>query len=287
MDGLTSPTELALLAKQYNMPAVAITDHGNLFGAYKFYLACKEHGVKPIFGVEFYITGKRKIKDKKIKSKHVVLLAKNLVGWKNLIELHTASYVEGMYYKPRIDIELVSKHHEGLIAMSACISGIIAQHALKYDDISMAFVMAKWWQEVFMDTGYNEDFYMEIMPFEMEEQHILNKHLEIISEETGIKLVATADTHYPIKEDLKAHQVLLKIRNPNFKFPALDLWFRTEQEMYDGFACHEIKEQTVRKAMENTIEIANKIESFSIEPEYQIPDLSGEGDGTCWNGNKS
>lgn len=266
LDGLSTPKELATKARMMGMPAVALTDHGNLYAAYKFYHECQEQSIKPILGQEFYYVPDRTVKDKS--NRHVVLLAKNLQGWKNLMRLSSLAYLEGFYYKPRIDAELVGKYHEGLIAMSACCSGIIAKLILEGDAEK---IMEEWRRWVGWFKG---DFYLEIMPLDFAIQKIINVELVEMSNKFQIPLVATADSHYPNRDDYKVHEIATKVRSSSdFVLEATDLWFRNEEEMKQGFAEHHpmIPENIVWLAMNNTIEIANRIERFDIKPKYRMP----------------
>ena len=266
LDGVSTPRELATKARIMGMPAVALTDHGNLYAAYKFYHECQEQSIKPILGQEFYYVPDRTVKDRS--NRHVVLLAKNLQGWKNLMKLSSLAYLEGFYYKPRIDTELIEKYHEGLIAMSACCSGIIAKLILEGDEKK---ITDEWRQWVSLFQG---DFYLEIMPLSFAPQKAINVKLVEMSNKFQIPLVATADSHYPNQDDYKVHEIVTKVRSSSdFVLEATDLWFRSDEEMKQGFAEHHpmIPEETVWLAMNNTIEIASRVEHFDIKPKYRMP----------------
>lgn len=270
LDGFCSPEDIASGAKALDMPAIALTDHGNLYGAFKFFKACRGLGIKPIFGQEFYIVPDHHKRNKEMtkKVRHIVLLAKNLQGWKNLIKLHSIAFIEGFYYRPRIDPIILTEHHEGLIALSGCSSGIIAK-AIIAGDVKKVMNSASFFKDLF-----GNDFYLEIMPIAYEKQKYINKTLVSLSKKADVKLVATADCHYIKREDYIFHQIAIRVRSPNFEFESNDLWLRSEQEMIDGFKKnHNIPEEIVSEAMETTIEIANKVDDFSIVPKYNIPEV--------------
>ncbi|NCU29018.1 DNA polymerase III subunit alpha [Candidatus Saccharibacteria bacterium] len=207
LDGLTKIPELVSRVKEMGMEACAITDHGTLSGAIEFYKSAKEAGIKPIIGIETYVAT-RTIHDRdpaKDKNRfHLILLAMNNAGYKNLMKLSTTANLEGMYYKPRIDHDLLEKHNEGLIAMSACLGGELGE-PLKNDDYEGAKKIAEWYQSIFGDR-----YYLEIQDHnEYPEQQKVNEYLFRLSKDLGIKTVISSDAHYVNAEDQEAHEILL------------------------------------------------------------------------------
>ena len=194
LDGLTKIDELVSRAKEEGSNAVAITDHGVLYGAIEFYQKCKKAGVKPIIGYEAYVApASRHDKNTRAdgRSYHLILLAKNETGYKNLIKLVSLAHLEGFYYKPRIDWELLTQYHEGLIALSACLGGEISQHILNGEE-EKAKKRIKEYSELFGPDNY----YLEIMDHpELEGQEKVNKQLIAFSKALGMPLVAPHDVH--------------------------------------------------------------------------------------------
>jgi len=257
LDGACHLEKLVDKAVSFKMPALAITDHGNLFGAIKFYELCMEKGIKPIIGCEIYMAIESRFKkDYKMSEEsnyHLLLLAKDEVGYKNLIKLVSLGYIEGFYYKPRIDKELLSQYSKGLIGMSACLGGEIPS-LIKNDAIASAYKKADEYVEIFGKGN----FYLEIMENGIKEQKKVNDCLLKISKELDIPIVATNDIHYLEKEDAFAHEVLLGIQtqttldDPNrFKFESDTFYFRSPQEMKNIFT-------DLPFALKNTLEIVNK-----------------------------
>ena len=188
------------------MKSVAMTDHGNLFGALEFYQKAKAHGVKPIFGCETYVAPDRLDKTER-RSNHLILLAKNEVGWKNLSYLNSMGYLEGFYYNPRIDKPLLRAHSEGLVGLSACLGGEVAQTIMRRG-VEAAEVAAREYKDIFGKGN----FFLEVQPNGLEEQETVNGHLIEMSKKTGIPLVATNDCHYLDRWDARAHEVLMCVR---------------------------------------------------------------------------
>lgn len=218
LDGMSKIDALVRRAKELDMPALAITDHGNLYGAIEFYQKAKKAGVKPIIGIEAYIAPKSRF-DKENSQMgrapyyHLILLAKNNTGYKNLIKLATIGHLEGFYYKPRVDKEVLQKHSEGIIALSACYAGEIAQAILK-NNAEHALAIAREYENIF-GAG---NFYLEIgwhPGISETNHHKLVKGLKELSSRTGIPLVATQDSHYLLSEDAKAHDILLAVQTGN------------------------------------------------------------------------
>lgn len=266
LDGLPTPREIVEKAKGLGMTAVAITDHGNLFASFKFHKICREQNIKPILGSEFYFVHDRKIREKGYR--HVVLLAKNKVGWLNIMKLSSLANESGFYYRPRIDIELIKQHHDGVIALSGCRNGIISASVILGNE-SVARSTARSWKKLFGD-----DLYLEIMPMEGIDQQRANNFLVAISEEEHIELVATADSHYLEKSDAELHEVLFKIRNINMSFDK-DLWFKTRDEMFEALERNHpsLGREVCEKAIDATGGVMDKIEKFDIKAAYKMPEV--------------
>ena len=257
LDGAIRLGDLVKKAKGYEMPAVAITDHGNMFGAIEFYTKCKDKGIKPIIGSEVYIApGSRLSKEsggnESTSSYHLVLLCENLQGYKNLSWLVSAGYKEGFYYKPRIDKEILAAHSEGLIALSACLKGEVAYQCGR-NRIEDAVATARWYSEIFPDR-----YYIELQENTLPEQDLVNKRLLELATELSLPLVATNDCHYLNREDAKAHEVLLCIQtgktmnDPNrMHFSAEEFYFKSPQEMAAAF-------HYAPEAIANTARIAER-----------------------------
>ncbi|MFA4915716.1 MAG: DNA polymerase III subunit alpha [Syntrophales bacterium] len=257
LDGAIRPDDLFKKVKEFKMPAVAITDHGNMFGVIDFYQHAYKHGVKPIIGCELYVAPKSR-SDRNVSGSgenfyHLVVLVKNIHGYKNLVKLSTAGYLEGFYYRPRVDKEILNQYHEGLIGMSACMHGEIPDLLLKGNKEAAQKVAGEY-GEIF--GGGN--FYLEIMENGIPEQETVNTGLLEISRELSIPLVATNDCHYLNREDVEAHEALLCIQtgktleNPDrMRFGTDQFYFRSPEEMKNLFSyCPE--------AIENTIKIAER-----------------------------
>ncbi|MCD5411044.1 MAG: DNA polymerase III subunit alpha [Clostridiales bacterium] len=274
LDGFTRINKVMDKAIELGMDAVAITDHGSMFGVVDFYKAAKKNGLKPIIGCEVY-TAPRSMHDKisNIDNQlgHLVLLAKNNVGYQNLIKMVSKSYIEGFYYKPRIDYKLLEKHSEGLIALSACLAGDIQKLILQGQ-----YLKAKDLALYINQVMGQDNFYLELQDHGIEEQDQVNKELIKISKETGIPLVATNDCHYIEADDAKVHDVLLCIQTgkvledrERMKFTGDQFYFKSPKEMAELFSY-------VPEAIENTVKIAERCNvNFEFDvmhlPEYDIP----------------
>lgn len=237
LDGFCRIDSLMKSLKEKGMDAVALTDHGNMFGAIRFYKAAKKAGIKPIIGCEVYLAPDMANKEDRNRY-HLILLAENDLGYHNLMKLVSAAYIEGFYYKPRIDLKLLKKHKEGLICLSACLAGECAQRAMD-SDYETARDTALKYDEIF-GRG---NFFLEIQNHSLREEAIVRRVFEKISNETGIPLIATNDCHYLEKEDVKIHDVLLCIQTgktiqdaDRMKFPNDEFYLKSPEEMEELFS---------------------------------------------------
>ena len=260
LDGAIKIKDLFNFAKDNDMPAVAITDHGTMYGIIEFYLQGKEvPEVKPLLGCEFYICEGDVINDKTTKKtlNHLVLIAKNNEGYQNLIKLDSIAATQAYYYKPRINREMLKEHSKGLICLSACVQGELAYKTL-YASEEEAYEVAKWYKELF-----GEDYYIEIQDHGLVEQKRSNPTLIKIAKELDIPLVITNDSHYLMKEDAEWHDTLLceqtkSLKNdPNrFKFSNNEFYVKTVEELRRAFDW--LDDDMFNKAIENTVKISEK-----------------------------
>lgn len=264
LDGAIRLNNVFERAKSFHMPALAMTDHGNMFGTVDFYKRALDYGIKPIIGCEVYVApDSRFIKEGRGISDatfHLVLLAKNLTGYKNLLKLVSGAYLEGFYYRPRIDKELLREHNEGLIAMSACLHGEIP-HLIVEAKIEQAVTVAQEYKEMFD----NRRFYLELQANGIDDQVIANRGMVEIGKQLDIPIVATNDCHYLDKEDVRAHEVLVAVRtgktlsdDKRLKFSTEDLFFKSPELMKELF-------KDYPEAISNTVEIA---ERCNVELEF-------------------
>ena len=270
LDGAIRIEELIRKGLQYQMPAIAITDHGNMFGAVDFYLQCRKAGIKPIIGSELYIApDSRFSKDSKGISEaayHIILLAQNMTGYRNLSYLTSAGYKEGFYYRPRIDRELLKQHSEGLIALSACLKGEVAMQCGR-GRMEEAVETARWYSSIFP-----ERYYIEIQENGLPEQDAVNRQLLEIADRLKLPLVATNDCHYLNREDAPSHEVLLCIQTgktmsdpTHMKFSSDQFYLKTPQEMAEAF-------HYAPQAISNSIQIAERCNlELPLEKEYFFP----------------
>lgn len=269
LDGACRIKDLVSRAAELDMPAVAITDHGVLYGVIDFYREAKRRGIKPIIGCEVYVAPRsRWDKEAGIDDElyHLVLLAKNKQGYKNLVRLVSRAYLEGFYYKPRVDRELLERNSEGLIALSGCIAGEIPQLALrgKYQE---ALRVACFYNDLFGPGN----FFLELQDHGMEEEKKICRVLLQISNETGIPLVATNDVHYIHREDAAVHDVLLCIQTGTvvsderrMRFPGSEFYMKSEEEMRELFS-------EVPDAVDNTLRIARDCDVEFTFGEFHLP----------------
>ncbi len=253
LDGMSKISDLVKEAKKHGMKALAVTDHGVMYGAIEFYQKCESAGIKPIIGVEAYIAERtRKDKEPNIDNKryHLTLLAKNNAGYKNLMKLVSASFIDGYYYKPRMDEEILRKHSEGIICLSGCPAGELA-HAIRAKDDVRAEQIIKKYQNIFG----KENFFLELMGHkEVENYEILKEGIKNLSKKFDIPIVATWDSHYLHKDDKEAHKTLLAI-NTNSRDMEMsgDYHLINQEEAMEYF-------KDVPEAVENTGKIADMVE---------------------------
>lgn len=270
LDALNTPEELVKKAKSLGQKAIAISDHGSMHGFYELYKHAKANDIKPIIGVEAYIT--EDIYAKKRGYDHLVLLAKNKTGLNNLFELVSRSNTEGFYYKPRIDFDMLKVYSEGLIVLSACMGGTVAKRLLEAE-YDMAKAVAQRYKKHF-----GEDYYLEIMAINMDRQYELNEKLAWLSDQLNIELVATNDVHYLDKKDDVTQDVLITIdngdtlNNPNrFKIDG-DEDLKDEETMREYlFKDNNKYKKQINQAINNTMIIANKIEDYDIDTSLKLP----------------
>ena len=300
LDGAASISDLYKKAGKLGMPALAITDHGNMFGVFEFVKQAwnntkvvgktaegkdiLEPVVKPIVGCEFYVVADRHrktfSKEQKDERYHQVLLAKNKKGYANLVKLTSLGFIEGMYSKyPRVDKELIEKYHEGLIATTCCIGAYVPQTIL-HDGEETAEKEFKWWLDLFGD-----DYYIELQRHNIKEQEIINNTLLKFSKKYNVPVIATNDSHYTDRDDFNAHDILLcintgekqstpgfddfvndelQIKNRRFKFPNDQFYFKTQDEMADLF-------KDVPHALDNTQAIVDKVEVLNLKKDILLP----------------
>lgn len=275
LDGFSRVKKLIKRAKELNMSSIAITDHGCMFGVIDFYKTAIKEGIKPIIGCEVY-TAARGLRDKDPNydkyQGHLVLLAKNMEGYKNLIKIVSTSYVEGFYYKPRVDMEELKKHNKGIIALSACLAGDVARALMNRN-----YEKAKQFALDYRDIFGEENFFLEIQDHNLPEQKEVNSGLVKLSKETGIPLVATNDVHYVNKEDSKIHDVLMCIQmgktlnDPNrMRFGSDEFYLKSREEMEELFPY-------ALEAIDNTVKIADMCNvEFDFNtihlPKYDVPE---------------
>ncbi|MBM3403244.1 MAG: PHP domain-containing protein, partial [Bacteroidetes bacterium] len=230
LDGAADISRLFKKAKSDGMRAMAITDHGNMFGAFKFVAEAGKYGVKPIVGCEFYVVDDRHIKqftkEKRDQRFHQLLLAKNSDGYKNLVKLCSLGYIEGLYSKwPRIDKDLILKHHEGLIATTCCLGASVPQTILKQGE-KEAEIEFKWWLDLF-----GEDYYIELQRHNIPEQETVNSILLKFAKKYQVKVICSNDSHYVDQEDANAHDILLCVNTGDMKSTPI----ATDEESGKGF----------------------------------------------------
>ncbi|MHA8066339.1 DNA polymerase III subunit alpha [Aquirufa sp. ROCK2-A2] len=288
LDGASKISSMFKKAKADHMPAVAITDHGNMFGAFQFVAEAGKHGVKPIVGCEFYLVENRHkqafTKEQKDKRYHQLFLAKNAEGYQNLVKLCSLGFMEGMYSKyPRIDKELVLKYHKGLIATTCCLGASVPQAILRSgeDEAEKEF---KWWLDLF-----GEDYYIEVQNHHIPEQQTVNEVLVRFAKKYNVKIIASNDSHYLDQKDANAHDILLCINTgekqatPTYKDIEGDFDMKGKRFAFynDQFYFKTTAEMTqlwshIPESIDNTNEIVGKVDTLELKkdvllPNFQIP----------------
>jgi DNA polymerase III subunit alpha len=288
LDGAIRLKDLINTVRSHKMPAVAITDHGNMFGALEFYELCRKFEVKPILGCEVYVAPRSRFERQgkgggngdDDRNYHLVLLAKDLTGYKNLMKLVTLSYLEGFYYKPRIDKEILRQYHEGLIGLSSCLKGEITTLLMRSQEQNARKVALEY-AEIFGA----DNFYLELQANGLAQQALANQALAQLGRELNLPLVATNDCHYLRKSDARAHEVLLCIQTgktvldeKRLKFQTDELYFKPPEEMFHEFAAFP-------DALQNTVAIAERcaVEIELGKPHFPVfPLADGEGVEECF-----
>ena len=276
LDGAIKIPEMLKAASDMGMNALAITDHGNLFGAIEFYIQAKKHRIKPIIGIETYIvphdlTEKRPIPGIPDSGYHLVLLAKNYQGYKNLLKLSSIAYLDGFYFKPRIDKPTLARHSEGLIALSACLKGEVAHAAAQGDDERIEQVVRS-----YLEILGEKDFYLEIQDHQIDAEMVVKSRLKKIADRMGIGLVATNDCHYLQREHSAAHDALLCIQTgklvadtDRMKYQTDQLYLKTAEQMKSLFV-------DTPAAIENSLAISERCNleidmGRNLVPEFPLP----------------
>lgn len=267
LDGSGKIPELLAKAKELGMKSIAITDHGVMYGCVEFYKEAKKQGIKPIIGCEIYVASKSmyiKEADKENETHHLILLVKNQKGYDNLMQIVSNASIKGFYYKPRVDHEFLAKYSEGIIATSACLGGEIQSYLLR-GNYEKAKNVALEYREIFKDG-----FYLELQYHGMQDQLKVNELLIKLSEDTGIPLICSNDTHYILQEDSKAHDVLLCIQTAKtvddenrMRYPSDQFYLKSPAEMEKTFSY-------AKDALSNTVKIA---ESCNFDYEFHVSKL--------------
>lgn len=281
LDGLATIPLAIKKAAALGMPAIAMTDHGNMYGAVNFYDACCDYNkaakanggkpIKPIFGTEFYVCddltskSRKSVESDESDRRHLILLVKNEQGYKNIASLNAIAFRDGYYYKPRIDLKTLKEHSEGLVCLSACIAGDIPQ-AILHRNYDKAEELVRWFKDVF-----GEDFYLEMQNHGLQEEMEVNRYLRVYAEKYGIKLVVTNDVHYVDKSDALPHDVLLCVQTgknysdpDRMKFNSDDYYLKSYEEMAELFPGEE-------EALATTLEIADKCNFEFTYGHYMFP----------------
>ena len=276
LDGSGKPDEMAAQAKALGMSALAITDHGVMYGVIDFYRACIKEGIKPIIGCEIYVTAgsrfDREVSQGDDKYYHLVLLAENDTGYHNLIKIVSSGFTDGFYYKPRVDYEILEKYSEGIIALSACLAGIIPRYIIRGN-----YARAKQEALRLRDIFGEDNFFLELQDHGIPEQRVVNDQLLRMSEEEKIPLVCTNDIHYTYAEDAEAHDILLCIQTgkkqkdeDRMRYEGGQYYMKSPEEMEELFPY-------VPEALDNTMLIAqrcnvNPEDKSKKLPEYDVPE---------------
>ena len=271
LDGACRIRDIMARVKEVGQEAVAITDHGNMYGVIDFYRAAKAAGVKPIIGCEVYVAPRTRFDKEHAfdrEAYHLVLLCENETGYRNLSYMVSRGYLDGFYNRPRVDMELLREHHEGIIALSACLAGRVPQ-ALLHDQYEEAKKAALEYAEIFGP----EHFYLELQDHGLEEQPRVNQGILRLSQETGLPLVVTNDAHYLRREDARTQDILMCIQmgktvdDPNrLKFETEEFYLKSEEELRERFP-------QADEAFENTVKIAERCNVEFTFGKYHLPEF--------------
>ena len=266
LDGANRIDNLIARALEFEQPALALTDHGNMHGAWEFQEKAVKAGIRPLIGMEAYVApGDRRLKEREGNRKpyyHLVLLAKNETGYRNLVKLSSLAYTEGFYSRPRVDRELLARYREGIVVSSACMAGEVASHLLT-DNWDGAREAASWYANTF------PDYYLEVQAHNSEGQKELNTKVFTLAEEMGLRVVATNDAHFLRPEDHAAHDILLCIglgkdhKSPDRMHYDEGLYFKSVDEMRSAFPDRP-------DVIENTLRIGEEA-NISLSKKYQVP----------------
>ncbi len=275
LDGACRVGDLVRAAADAGMPALALTDHGVLYGALEFYFAAKSKGIKPIIGCEMYVAPRGRLDRSARDEYHLTVLAVDRAGYDNLLKLVSAGFLEGYYYKPRVDLELLAAHHKGLVVLSGCLGGGV-QQALLHDDVDGARALVRDYRAIF-----GERYFLELHHHHMAAEDKVRAQLLKLSKETGVRAVATNDSHYLAREDAPAHDVLLCIGTgklvadaDRMRFEGDDFYFKPAEEMRELFA-------ESPEACDATLDIASMAEldleskTFAL-PKFPLPPSVGD-----------
>ncbi len=274
LDGAQKTADMAKRAAKYEQPALALTDHGNMFGAVEFYLECRKQKIKPIIGMEAYIAGDRhnRTAERENKSYHMVLLARNETGYRNLVKLASTAYLEGFYYRPRIDREILSQHADGLIGLSACMSGEPNFH-LRSGNVAAAVEAAS----AYRDILGREHYYLEIQNHGIAEEERIRQLMPEVARQTGCPIIATNDCHFLDREHHEAHDILMALQTgktlndpSRWRSNTPEVYFKSTQQMLELF-------RDWPEAVANTLRVADQVD-FELElgklllPAFPLPD---------------
>ena len=274
LDGAARIKDLTARAKELGFEALALTDHGSMYGVIAFYQACMAEGIKPLIGMEAYVAPRSRLEKQGKADReyaHLILIAKNETGYRNLSLLSSLAFTEGFYYKPRIDYDLLSEHCDGLICLSACLAGDIPSMLMQGDYDGAKALASR------LKGMFGEDFYIEIQDHGIREQREIMPDLVRIAGELGLKIVATNDVHYVAREDAEAQDVLMCIQMGKFvdeenrmKMEGDNFYLKSEEEMRQIFAAYP-------QAITNTLEVADKCDLQFVFgklclPHYDLPE---------------
>lgn len=274
-DSLNTPKKMAAKAKELNYKAIALTDHGNVAGTLNFQCECKKNGVKPIIGCEFYIVEdmKSKTAENKQKNEHITVYAKNQVGAKNLFRLSSLSFIEGFYYKPRIDYKTLSKYSEGLIVTSGCLKNRVCQAILNKCDFEDIYALVK------RISNSVREYYLEIMPHNLPDQIIVNEGIQKIWEHTKIPVIVSLDSHYTCREEAEDQDFLMAIsmrkdsddeERPKLGTDTYSLL--SAEEVYKLLKDHhkKLSDKFIKAAIKGTVDLSNSVEDNVIKTDQDL-----------------